>query len=150
MEALGGQEVLVPLVNPYEIWEKGGRAERVGRSLVHFQDHQGRDFVLSPTHEEAMVELLRIGLNSCRDLPVLLYQFQTKFRDEEQLKGGLLRSMEFVMKDAYSFHRSYSDLNNFSPGCFGPISVSLSALNLRLLLLNREWASWADTRLMNS
>jgi prolyl-tRNA synthetase len=118
MESLGGQEVLVPLINPYEIWERGGRAELVGPSLVRFQDRQGREFVLSPTHEEAMVELLRMGLNSYRDLPVLLYQFQTKVRDEETLRGGLLRSREFIMKDAYSFHRSYSDLNNFFPRMF--------------------------------
>ncbi|WP_319558772.1 proline--tRNA ligase [Marispirochaeta sp.] len=133
MEVLGGQEVLVPLVNPYEIWKQGGRAELVGRSLVRFQDHQGREFVLSPTHEEAMVELLRIGLNSYRDLPVLLYQFQTKFRDEEQLKGGLLRSMEFIMKDAYSFHRSYSDLNNFFPRMFRAYQRIFERLDLKVI-----------------
>ncbi|WP_319476214.1 proline--tRNA ligase [Marispirochaeta aestuarii] len=133
MEALGGQEVLVPLVNPYEIWEKGGRAELVGRSLVRFPDRQDRDLVLSPTHEEAMVELLRIGLNSYRDLPILLYQFQTKFRDEEHLKGGLLRAREFIMKDAYSFHRSYSDLNNFFPRIFRAYQRIFQRLDLDVI-----------------
>jgi prolyl-tRNA synthetase len=118
MEELGGQEVLVPLVNPYEIWKKGGRAELVGPSMIRFRDRSGHELVLSPSHEEAMVELLRIGLNSYRDLPVLLYQFQTKFRDELKVKGGLIRSKEFIMKDAYSFHRSHADLNNFFPRMF--------------------------------
>ncbi len=118
MDALGGQEVLVPLVNPYEIWKLAKRAEMIGPSMIRFRDRSGHELVLSPSHEEAMVELIRIGLNSYRDLPVLLYQFQSKFRDEEKVKGGLIRSKEFVMKDAYSFHRSYADLNNFFPRMF--------------------------------
>ena len=133
MESLGGQEVLVPLVNPSELWDRGGRAELVGKSLVRFKDRMGRYFVLSPTHEEAMVELLRLGLNSYRDLPVLLFQFQTKIRDEEKLRGGLLRSREFIMKDAYSFHRSYSDLNNFFPRMFRAYQQIFERLELNVV-----------------
>ena len=118
MENLNGQEVLVPLVNPYELWRRGGRSELLRRSMIRFRDRSGKELVLSPSHEEAMVELIRIGLNSYRDLPVLLYQFQLKFRDEEKVRLGPVRAKEFVMKDAYSFHRSASDLNNFFPKIF--------------------------------
>ncbi|MBN2510092.1 MAG: proline--tRNA ligase [Spirochaetales bacterium] len=115
---LNGQEVMVPLVNPYELWKRGGRAGLLHRSLIRFRDRTGKELVLSPSHEEAMVELVRIGLNSYRDLPVLLYQFQTKFRDEEKVRIGPVKAKEFVMNDAYSFHRSPSDLNNFFPKMF--------------------------------
>lgn len=118
LDALGGQEVAVPMVNPLDIWLSAGRADLIEKGLVRFRDRTGRDLVLSPSHEEAMVELLRIGLNSYRDLPVFLYQFQSKFRDEERTRGGMIRAKEFVMSDAYSFHRSFSDLNNFFPKVF--------------------------------
>ncbi|NBB91348.1 MAG: proline--tRNA ligase [Spirochaetes bacterium] len=118
MEKLGGQEVSVAMVNPYDLWERSGRAELAGKDLIEFQDRTGRRLVLSPTHEEAMVELVRTSINSYRDLPVFLYQFQTKFRDENRPGHGLLRTKEFVMKDAYSFHRSFTDLNNFFPTVF--------------------------------
>ncbi len=133
MESLGGQEVMVPLVNPLDIWQKGGRTEMIGDSMVRFSDRHGHELVLSPTHEEAMVELLRIGLNSYRDLPVLLYQFQTKFRDEQKVKGGLIRSKEFIMKDAYSFHRSFADLNNFFPRMFQAYQLIFSRLGLDVI-----------------
>lgn len=118
MEGLGGQEVSVSLVNPYDLWQRSGRAELAGRDLVEFTDRAGRRLVLAPTHEEAMVELVRTCINSYRDLPVFVYQFQTKFRDEEKTGYGLVRTKEFVMKDAYSFHRSFTDLNNFFPRVF--------------------------------
>ncbi|MBN1686757.1 MAG: proline--tRNA ligase [Spirochaetales bacterium] len=118
MEALGGQEVQVPLVNPYDIWKRGGRERFLGDDLAKFSDRLGRYLVLSPSHEEAMVELVRAGLRSYRDLPIFLYQFQTKFRDEKKTRSGLIRAREFVMKDAYSFHRTYYELNNFFPQVF--------------------------------
>ncbi|MDA3950600.1 MAG: proline--tRNA ligase [Spirochaeta sp.] len=118
MERLGGQEVLVPLVNPREMWVSSGRDGLIERDMVRFQDRAGRDLVLSPTHEEAMVELMRSSARSYRDLPQFLYQFQTKFRDEEKTRCGLVRAREFVMKDAYSFHRSFAELNGFFPKVF--------------------------------
>ncbi len=118
MEGLGGQEVNVPFVNPYSIWEKSGRSELLNEELVNFKDRTGHRLILAPTHEEAMVELAHSELFSYRDLPVFLYQFQSKFRDEERVRFGLLRAREFLMKDGYSFHRSYSDLNNFFPKVF--------------------------------
>lgn len=118
MNDLGGQEVQIPMVNPLSIWEASGRLDLVEKELVQFKDRSGRSLVLSPTHEEASVELLRSSMKSYRDLPVFLYEFQQKFRDEERTRCGLVRTKEFIMKDAYSFHRSYSDLNNFFPKIF--------------------------------
>ncbi len=115
MKALDGQEVLMPLVNPLEIWRRSGRDKIVNRDMASFRDRFGHEFVLAPTHEEASVELSRVGLNSYRDLPLFMYQFQSKFRDEEKIRYGLIRTREFLMKDGYSFHRTYADLNNFFP-----------------------------------
>lgn len=118
MNRLGGQEVLVPVVNPREMWIESGRDHLIERDMIRFKDRAGRDLVLAPTHEEAMVELMRSGARSYRDLPQFLYQFQTKFRDEAKTRCGLVRAREFVMKDAYSFHRSFAELNNFFPRVF--------------------------------
>ena len=118
MDELGGEEFLAPLVNPLSIWEKSGRSRMARNPLITFRDVQNRQLVLSPTHEEAAVELARSTVLSYRDLPVFLYQFQTKFRDEAKTRMGLVRAKEFVMKDGYSFHRSSNDLNNFFPRVF--------------------------------
>jgi prolyl-tRNA synthetase len=130
LERLEGQEVEIPLVNPYKIWRQGGRADLVDKELVRFKDRTGRELVLSPTHEEAMVEFVRASLNSYRDLPVFLYEFQLRFRDEERTRCGLIRSKEFLMKDGYSFHRSYSDLNNFFPKLFAAYQRIFSRCHL--------------------
>ena len=117
MDALGGQEIYVPVVTPSDIWRRSGRLDWISE-LVPFQDRHGRELVLSPTHEEAFVELVRVALSSYREMPLFLYQFQIKFRDEERPKDGLVRTKEIYMHDAYSFHRSYQDLNNFFPKTF--------------------------------
>ena len=118
MDGLGGQEVRVPLVNPLDLWRQGGRADFVSRDMVKFIDRDGHDLVLAPSHEEAMVQLVRDSLHSYRDLPTFLYQYQTKFRDEEHTRSGLIRAKEFIMKDGYSFHRTPHELNNFFPKVF--------------------------------
>ena len=118
MESLEGEEFQVPLVNPLSLWQKSGRHEQKDNPLVVFKDAEGRKLVLAPTHEEAAVELARSVVNSYKDFPLFLYQFQTKFRDETKTRAELIRAKEFVMKDAYSFHRSYSELNNFFPRVF--------------------------------
>jgi prolyl-tRNA synthetase len=122
MERLGGQEVLLPVVSPREVWSASGRDVVIDRDMVCFRDRNGKELVLSPTHEEAMVEFMRHGAQSYRDLPKFLYQFQTKFRDESKTRCGLVRAREFVMKDAYSFHRSFADLNGFFPKVFAGYS----------------------------
>lgn len=118
LEKLGGQEVSLPLVNPHEIWRRSGRDQLIHRDMVQFTDRGGKRLVLAPTHEEAVVELFRATASSYRDLPTFLYQFQTKFRDEERTRCGPVRTKEFLMKDGYSFHRSFIDLNNFFPKVF--------------------------------
>ncbi len=133
LNALGGQEVQVPLVNPMDIWNKSGRSQFIGRDMVRFEDRTGKKLVLSPTSEEAMVELSQLSLKSYRDLPVFLYQFQIKFRDEEKVRCGLVRAKEFLMNDGYSFHRSYSDLNNFFPKIFAAYEKIFERCNIPFL-----------------
>ena len=118
LDLLGGQEVQVPIVNPGKIWRRSGRMDIIDRDMINFRDRSGKLFVLSPSHEEAMVELVRRSLGSYRDLPIFLYQFQEKYRDEGKIKYGLISAKEFLMSDAYSFHRSFSELNNFFPKLF--------------------------------
>ncbi|MEE8442018.1 MAG: proline--tRNA ligase [Spirochaetia bacterium] len=118
MVALGGQEVLLPLTNPRQLWIESGRDAMYGEDMIRFQDRSGKKLVLAPTHEEAMVELVKSVVTSYRELPVFLFQFQSKFRNEERTRGGLMRTKEFVMKDGYSFHRSFTELNNFFPQVF--------------------------------
>ena len=118
MEGLGGQEVTVPLVNPHAIWRRGGRDAYLNRDMIRFSDRDGHKLALAPSHEEAMVQLVKDSLHSYRDLPLFLYQFQTKFRDEERVRSGLIRAKEFIMKDGYSFHRTTFELNNFFPKVF--------------------------------
>lgn len=133
MEELGGQEVQIPVINPYPIWEKGGRAHLIHKELVRFRDRLGKELVLSPTHEEAAVELVRASINSYRDLPVFIFEFQTKFRDEARTRCGLIRTREFIMKDGYSFHRTYSDLNNFFPKIYAAYERIFKRCNLEVI-----------------
>ncbi|AFG36771.1 proline--tRNA ligase [Spirochaeta africana] len=133
MERLEGNEISVPLVNPREIWESSGRIELVGRDLVQFSDAAGRGLVLAPTHEEAVVEMVRSSLTSYRDLPLFVYQFQQKYRDERRARHGLLRLHEFLMKDGYSFHRNFSDLNNFFPRVFAAYERIFRACGLNVV-----------------
>ncbi len=118
MMDLGGEEFLAPMVNPLAIWKKSGRSDMRDNPLVTFKDARGRTLVLAPTHEEAAVELIRSAVSSYRDFPIFIYQFQSKFRDEARARLGLVRAKEFIMKDAYSFHRTSADLNNFFPRVF--------------------------------
>ena len=103
MDAAGGQEVLMPAIQPGELWETAGRVDLFGDTLFRVIDRRERTMVLAPTHEEAVTRLFREHAQSYRDLPVTLYQVQTKFRDEQRPRGGLVRVREFTMKDAYSF-----------------------------------------------
>ena len=103
MDAAGGQEVKLPVVQPQELWEQSGRVASFGSDMVRLKDRRERPMVLAPTHEESVTLLVRQWLQSYRDLPMLVYQIQTKFRDEPRPRGGLIRVREFDMKDAYSF-----------------------------------------------
>lgn len=110
MDAIGSQEVLMPIVQPAELWRESGRWSVYGPELARLEDRQGREFCLGPTHEEIVTATVRGELRSYRQLPVSLYQINTKFRDEMRPRFGLLRGREFIMKDAYSFHASPESL----------------------------------------
>jgi len=103
MNKAGAQELLMPMVQPADLWQESGRWQKYGPELLRFQDRHGRDYCLGPTHEEVITDLASHELHSYRQLPVNLYQIQTKFRDEIRPRFGLMRGREFVMKDAYSF-----------------------------------------------
>lgn len=103
MTAAGGQEVTMPVLQPFDLWEKSGRHRAFGETLFTLSDRRGRQLCLGPTHEEVVTELVRHHVQSYRDLPLLIYQIQTKFRDEPRPRGGLLRVREFPMMDLYSF-----------------------------------------------
>ena len=114
MNAIGGQEINMPLVHPAEIWQESGRWQSlVGKELASFTDRFDRQLVLAMTHEEAVTDLARNIINSYRQLPCQLYQIKLKFRDELRPRAGLIRVREFVMKDAYSFHTSQADLDQY-------------------------------------
>ena len=103
MDKAGGQEVTLPVLQPRELWEKSGRGQAFGKILFPVKDRKDRELVLGPTHEEVITDLVSFFVKSYRDLPVMLYQIQTKFRDEPRPRGGLIRVREFTMKDLYSF-----------------------------------------------
>lgn len=110
MNAAGALEVLMPLVQPAELWQESGRWEQYGPELLRLKDRHGREFCAGPTHEEVITDLARNELNSYKQLPINLYQIQTKFRDEIRPRFGLMRGREFIMKDAYSFHQDQASL----------------------------------------
>jgi prolyl-tRNA synthetase len=111
MDKVGGQELMLPTLQPFELWEESGRYPSFGKTLFTVTDRREHMLVLGPTHEEIITELVRRYVQSYRDLPLLLYQIQNKFRDEPRPRGGLLRVREFIMKDLYSFHTDESDLD---------------------------------------
>jgi prolyl-tRNA synthetase len=110
MDRAGALEVLMPVTQPAELWEESGRYVQYGPELLRFKDRHDRPFVLGPTHEEVITDLARNELQSYKQLPVNFYQIQTKFRDEIRPRFGVMRSREFIMKDAYSFHSDQASL----------------------------------------
>ena len=118
MDAIDGQEVLFPVALPVSLWEESGRFESVGSELLRFKDRNGSQIVLGMTHEEAAVHLVREYANSYTKYPFMIYQIQTKFRDEARPRAGMIRVREFTMKDAYSFHTSQEDLEQYYDKCY--------------------------------
>lgn len=118
MNRIGGQEVLLPVAMPATLWKESGRFDSVKSELLRFKDRGGNDMVLGMTHEEAVVHLTRNTAQSYSDYPFMVYQIQTKFRDEPRARGGLIRVREFTMKDAYSFHTSQDDLEKYYQRCY--------------------------------
>ena len=110
MNNAGALELLMPAVQPFELWQESGRGDQYGPELLRFKDRHQRDFVIGPTHEEVITDVVRRDVKSYRQLPIHLYQIQTKFRDEIRPRFGVMRGREFLMKDGYSFHTSFDDL----------------------------------------
>ena len=112
MENSGAQEILMPMVQPGELWKESGRWQQYGKELLIFEDRHDREFCLGPTHEEVITDLCRNEIRSHKQLPVIFYQIQTKFRDEIRPRYGVMRSREFIMKDAYSFDLSEQQMDH--------------------------------------
>src|SRR3982750_4911713 len=110
MNRAGATELSMPVVQPAELWQESGRWQAYGPELLRLQDRHERDFVIQPTSEEVVTDIARNEIKSYRQLPVHFYQVQTKFRDERRPRFGVMRGREFLMKDGYSFHASYTDL----------------------------------------
>jgi len=111
MDSCGASQVLLPALQPLELWQRSGRDKDIGEVMIRFVDRRGRNAVLGPTHEEVITELVKSHISSYRQLPLILYQIQTKFRDEIRPRFGLVRACEFIMKDAYSFDRDEEGLD---------------------------------------
>jgi prolyl-tRNA synthetase len=113
MDIAGGQEIFMPTLHPRKNWEKTGRWESMGEDLYKLEADNDAKLILGPTHEEVLVPLAKKFINSYKDLPQHVYQFQNKFRREKRVKSGILRTREFLMKDLYSFHADQEDLDNY-------------------------------------
>ncbi|WP_265946759.1 proline--tRNA ligase [Dechloromonas sp. A34] len=139
MNNAGALELLMPAVQPAELWQESGRWEQYGPELLRFKDRHQREFVIGPTHEEVITDAVRRDVKSYRQLPIHLYQIQTKFRDEIRPRFGVMRGREFLMKDGYSFHASFEDLQRE----YGTMYATYSRIFTRLGLKFRAVA--ADT-----
>ncbi|MBS0882306.1 proline--tRNA ligase [Pantoea sp. JGM49] len=130
MNNAGAIEISMPVVQPADLWEESGRWEQYGPELLRIKDRHERPFVLGPTHEEVVTDLIRNELSSYKQLPLNLYQIQTKFRDEVRPRFGVMRSREFIMKDAYSFHTSQESLQETYDAMYRAYSQSFSRMGL--------------------
>src|SRR5690349_20150562 len=131
MNRAGALEMLMPVVQPGELWRESRRWDEYGPELLRFRDRQERDFVIQPTSEEVITELARGELKSYRRLPIHLYHIQTKFRDERRPRFGVMRSREFIMKDGYSFHADYADLEREYRNMYDTYTRIFTRLGLR-------------------
>lgn len=131
MNRIGAHESLMPILSPAELWKETGRWEIYGDELMRMKDRHKRDFVLGPTHEEIVTDLVRGRLRSYKQLPLTLYQIQTKFRDERRPRFGLMRGREFIMKDAYSFNRDEECLDRSYRDMYGAYDAIFRRCGLR-------------------
>jgi prolyl-tRNA synthetase len=138
MDAIGAAEVLLPAIQPAELWQKTGRDVNYGDNLMKFKDRHGRLNVLGPTHEEVVTELISAYISSYKQLPISLYQIQTKFRDEFRPRFGLLRVREFLMKDAYSFHTDIESLNKIYDRFYGAYQKIFTRCGIPFVVVEAE------------
>jgi len=138
MNAIDSMELLMPIMQPAEIWKITGRWEDYGPEMVKFKDRNKREFTLGPTHEEMITTLIKDGLKSYKQLPVTLYQINTKYRDEIRPRFGLLRGREFIMKDAYSFHTSYESLDQTYKKMYNAYSKICERMDLKYFAVEAD------------
>lgn len=131
LNAIGGLEISMPVVQPAEIWQESGRWEFYGKELLRMKDRHDRDFCLGPTHEEVVTDTIHKDIKSYKQLPLLVYQIQTKFRDEVRPRFGVMRAREFIMKDAYSFHPDFDSLTKTYTDMYQAYSKIFTRLGLR-------------------
>ncbi len=141
MNRAGAQEVLMPVVQPADIWEESGRWQQYGPELLRIRDRHDREFCLGPTHEEVITDLIRNELNSYKQLPMNFYQIQTKFRDEIRPRFGLMRGREFTMKDAYSFHSNQESLQQTYDAIYDTYTRIFSRLGLDFRAVDADTGS---------
>jgi prolyl-tRNA synthetase len=145
MNAAGAVELLMPAIQPAELWQESGRWEQYGPELLRIKDRHQRDFCFGPTHEEVVSDVVRREVKSYRQLPLNLYQIQTKFRDEIRPRFGVMRGREFVMKDAYSFHAGYEDLQREYRNMHDTYSRIFTRLGLRFRAVAADTGSIGGT-----
>jgi prolyl-tRNA synthetase len=138
MNAIGGQEMEMPVVHPAELWKETGRYQKIGPELVRFKDRGGRDMVLAMTHEEVVADLVRDFVKSYRQLPAIVYHFQTKFRDEPRSRGGLIRVREFVMKDSYTLDADEAGLDRSYWAHHGAYTKIFERLGLKTVAVGAD------------
>ena len=145
MNAAGALELLMPAVQPFELWQESGRGPAYGPELLRFKDRHQRDFVIGPTHEEVITDAVRRDVRSYRQLPIHLYQIQTKFRDEIRPRFGVMRGREFLMKDGYSFHTSFADLEREYGNMYATYSRIFTRLGLKFRAVAADTGSIGGT-----
>ncbi|MCX8145464.1 MAG: proline--tRNA ligase [Azovibrio sp.] len=145
MNRAGALELLMPAVQPAELWQESGRWEKYGPELLRFKDRHQRDFVIGPTHEEVITDVVRRDVKSYRQLPIHLYQIQTKFRDEIRPRFGVMRGREFLMKDGYSFHASFADLQREYQRMYDTYSRIFTRLGLQFRAVAADTGSIGGT-----
>jgi prolyl-tRNA synthetase len=145
MNRAGAVELSMPVIQPAELWQESGRWDKYGPELLRFKDRHQRDFLMQPTSEEVITDLARSELRSYRQLPVHFYQIQTKFRDERRPRFGIMRGREFVMKDGYSFHASYADLEREYRSMYDTYTRIFSRLGLKFRAVAADTGSIGGT-----
>src|SRR5690349_8660279 len=131
MDRSGAVELIMPAVQPAELWQESGRWEQFGPQMLKMKDRHERDYCFGPTHEEVITDIARKDIRSYRQLPINFYQIQTKFRDEIRPRFGVMRAREFIMKDAYSFHVDFADLEREYRNMYDTYARIFSRLGLR-------------------
>ena len=145
MDRAGGIELSMPAVQPAELWQESGRWEKYGPELLRLKDRHQRDFVIGPTHEEVITDVVRKDVKSYRQLPLHFYQIQMKFRDEIRPRFGVMRGREFLMKDGYSFHSSFEDLKREYLNMFNTYSSIFNRLGLKYRAVSADTGSIGGT-----